>query len=383
MSYPHLRISGTPLERGRQYGEGARDRVHRSIEGYARAFDAYAGWSWIRAREEASRFLEPVVAYGPAYAEEMQGIADGAGVELGDVLTLNARTEIVASAWLPAGGPPRSDGCSSVAITADATADGHTLVAQNWDWMVHALDTVVVLEVEREDGPSYVTVVEAGLLAKVGLNAAGLGVATNFLLTRADVGATGVPYHVTLRALLDAGTMPQALDALQRATRASSANYVLGHADGLAVDIEAAPGDHAQLELVFPEDGAVAHTNHFYAPPMAEADMTRLVAPSSPFRLHRLRTLLAARPVRVEDVQAALRDHAGFPSGVCCHADTREAEHERDVTAVSIVMDVDARRIALADGNPCVAPYRDLDYGALLGDGDAPGRMQWAPGARA
>jgi hypothetical protein len=45
---------------------------------------------------------------------------------------------------------------------------------------LHAARTLVVLEVRQPDGPNFVTVVEAGLLAKTGMNAAGLGLSAGF-----------------------------------------------------------------------------------------------------------------------------------------------------------------------------------------------------------
>ena len=35
----------------------------------------------------------------------------------------------------------------------------------------------------QDDGPDFVTVVEAGLLAKTGMNSSGIGLATNALVT--------------------------------------------------------------------------------------------------------------------------------------------------------------------------------------------------------
>jgi isopenicillin-N N-acyltransferase-like protein len=65
-----------------------------------------------------------------------------------------------------------------------------------------------VLEVRQDEGPDFVTVVEAGLLAKTGMNAAGLGLVTNALVTDADVGEPGLPYHVLLRAHPDPAAHP-------------------------------------------------------------------------------------------------------------------------------------------------------------------------------
>ena len=87
------------------------------------------------------------------------------------------------------------------------------------------------------------------LIAKIGLNAAGLAVGTNFLLTQTDGRTDGVPYHLTLRSLLDAESLPDAFRRLQEMPRATSANYLLVHADGVAVDVEAAPGGPDELHL--------------------------------------------------------------------------------------------------------------------------------------
>jgi isopenicillin-N N-acyltransferase-like protein len=39
---------------------------------------------------------------------------------------------------------------------------------------------------------------------------------------------------------------------------------------------------------------------------------------------------------------------------------------EQGETVASVLMDVDARRMWLADGRPCTAPFRELDYSSLL-----------------
>jgi isopenicillin-N N-acyltransferase-like protein len=61
-----------------------------------------------------------------------------------------------------------------------------------------------------------------------------------------------------------------------------------------------------------------------------------------------------------------LADHANHPSGVCCHPDRRWPVLEQGETVASVLMDVDARRMWLADGRPCTAPFRELDYSSLL-----------------
>ena len=213
--FPHVKVAGRPRERGRAYGEQARDRVASSISAYRDVFASYTGWDWTRVRREAARYEAPIAAFDRRYLEEMRGIAEGAGVDLEDVLSINVRTEVMfaakARASEAAGDGRRQGECSSFAVVPEASSDGHTLLGQNWDWLLHCFDTVVILEVEQDDGPNFVTVVEAGLLAKTGMNSAGLGVTTNALVTQDDRGEPGIPYHVLLRALIDCETMSDAL----------------------------------------------------------------------------------------------------------------------------------------------------------------------------
>jgi isopenicillin-N N-acyltransferase-like protein len=368
-AFPHVRVAGSPRARGRAYGEQARDRVRRSVEAYREVFAADTGWDWPSVRAHARQYALPIQRFDARYLEEIRGIAEGAGLDEEDVLAINVRTEVMFAATARrAADPSRRVGeCTAFAVTPERSDDGHTVIGQNWDWLLHAEDTVVVLEAQQDDGPDYVTVVEAGLLAKTGMNSSGIGLVTNALASDADAGVPGIPYHVALRAVLDAETISDAYAALQRGYRSSSANYLIAHADGLAVDIEASPGDFDQLYLTFPTDGVLLHTNHFLSPRFTGRDVSLWVMPDSPFRLARIGAATTdAGPLSLETFRRALADHANFPSGVCCHPDARSAPLDRGTTVASIVMDLDTATMEVADGHPCTTPYRRLDYAAFL-----------------
>lgn len=362
--YPHVRVEGGPRERGRQYGEQARDRVRTSIGAYRAVFAHKTGWTWARVQQEARRSLAPIAAFGEKYLEEMHGIAEGAAVPFEDILAINVRTEVMfaATARLAVGE------CSAFAVLPQASADGTTLVGQNWDWLLHSFDTVVVLEARQDDGPDFVTVVEAGLLAKTGMSSSGIGLVTNALVTAEDRGEPGVPYHVLLRAILDSENLSDALATVQRSPRSSSANYLVAHEDGIAVDVEAAPGDFSRIFLLHPEDGVLVHTNHFRSPAFDGTEVSIWAIPDSPLRLERLRTLVRAEPgpLSLGTFERALADHANFPSAICSHPDTRYHPLEQAASVASILMELDSRRMWVADGHPCTAPYRELDYGEFL-----------------
>ena len=152
---------------------------------------------------------------------------------------------------------------------------------------------------------------------------------------------------------------------LQAGPRASSANYLVAHASGTALDIEAAPGDFTRLYPLFPEDGVLLHTNHFLAPGTglarvnAPTDLALWAMPSSTVRLQRL---LAARTARtLDDFGVLLADHADYPHSICAHPDPADHPCEQCATIASVLMDLTARHIWLAAGHPCQTPYEQLD----------------------
>ena len=230
------------------------------------------------------------------------------------------------------------------------------------------LETVIVLEVEQLEAPNFVTVVEAGMLAKTGFNSAGIGLATNALVTDQDRGDPGVPYHVILRAILDAETMAQALLAITSHSRASSANYLLAHSTGETIDVEAAPGDYGHVFMDFEPQDHLTHTNHFLRPIGGLKDAGMWEGTSSPLRYMRMRRLLRQYAGRVSPdiLQRILADHFDEPGSICRHTSPQLPEMEQIVTVASVIMDLNTRTMWLADGNPCHCPYRELDYHSLL-----------------
>lgn len=350
-----------------QYGEQAASRVRRSIDAYTGVFRRWAGVDWETVCGMAAGYVPAIEAFEARYLDEMRGIADGARVGFNDVLAINVRTEVMFSAKARSAGPGGGE-CTSIAVRPEAVAGGHTLIGQNWDWLVHARDTVVILEAQQDEGPAFVTLVEAGLLAKFGMNACGIGVATNAMACERDRGEPTVPYHVALRALHDATSISDGLARLQRAPRASSANYVLAQRDGLTLDVEAMPGDFSGLFVLQPDDGLLVHTNHFLSPRFAGRDVGLWLMPDSPFRLQ---SALAHLRPRMGDLspatlQEALCLHAGHPVGVCSHPREDIEVAEQEATVVSAVMDLADLRMWIADGNPCETGYRSVDYATFL-----------------
>lgn len=378
--YPRYRVRGDAAARSRSYGQLAREQILVTRTGYERAFAA-KGVSWGAAVAFARDFVPAIERHFPELLVELRGIAEGSGLPFDDVLTMNCRTEVMWRAavrkagavapWFAAG---RADAarfgaeCSSFALEPDRTAGGHALVGQNWDWFEVLADGVIVLEVEREDGPNFVTVVEAGLLAKTTMNEAGMAIGINTVVCSLDGGPHGVPFHVLVRAVADAEHVSDVVELLSTVPRASSGNYIVASEGGAVLNVETAPGDARTVHPLVATNGAVIHTNHFVREPAGGFDLAGAQMADSFVRYGRLQRRVVDRtePLAVAELQGVLADHADAPGSVCCHPDTRSDPAARWVTLVSAIMEPATRTLHLAEGKPCDTPWREYDYRELL-----------------
>lgn len=359
---PLIEISSPdPRERGRQYGEQARERIERSIDFYSAGFARSAGLDWERVCELVPRWNPLIDAYLPGILDEVAGIAEGANRRVEEILALNGRGELT-------GGNPfddATDECSSFALLPEATGDGHTYAGQNWDWRERTLDTVVMLRIEQGDRPTVVMQTEAGQVGRQGASSAGIALNANGLGGRFGSGL-GIPQPYIRRKILDAPGFDDALEAVFSATQAICTNLLLTHRDGFTIDVETTPGRHGWM---YATDGMLVHANHFMAfvPPQLAATY-RPFSPDSLYRVPRIEQGLrgvrdASSSEEVRDVvHAAMSDHFGFPNSVCNHPDPQRHELDRYVTVRSSLVDLTTGEYWMAFGPPCTNQYELLPW---------------------
>lgn len=356
---PFIDVSGTPGERGHAYGRAAADRVLLGVEQYRQSMQQ-RGVAWPQALAAARLFFEEVAALEPALAEELRAIAEGAGAPLEGVLIINARSEILhrLGGSVPAQEDDGSldDGCTGVIVLPEATADGRLIHAQNWDWMIAARDTSVVLRV-RDGDHELLTFVEAGGLARCGLNSAGIALTGNSLRSNVPMPERALPISLIRRKVLAATTIQEGLNAIYRSPRGCSNNMMLSHVEGDAIDVETTPD---QIFWLRPEAGLLVHANHFRHL-SALARFNDLAPPRSAgtlMREGRLERLLQARhgSITVTDVARALLDPWGAPNGILSLPSSEEDGVSTGTTA-SIIMVPERGELLF-----CIAPDQDPTY---------------------
>ncbi|MCS7197462.1 MAG: C45 family peptidase [Candidatus Bipolaricaulota bacterium] len=382
---PVLELEGTPYEQGLTHGQLARELIAKNLEIYFYRFERETGLPKSEVLRRSGLYLDVIEKLAPRYAEAMRGVAEGSGRELLEIAALNARYELIYSEetrkvlnadltpWSPSlkkggGSPPplgeglgeRSHGCTSFTVLPTKTANGHLLLAENWDWIPEVQGLVLKI---REPGiPEILCFTEAGIVGgKIGLNSSGLGLAINGLNSEHDNWARlSKPFHVRCWEVLRCPDFEQAVRVVTEGERSVSANFLIAQAPDRAIDLETAP---TGVSSIFPQDGWLTHTNHFLN--LNAVGLTRQIhtskRPSTEQRLARVQQLLrSSSQISLERAIEILRDHDDFPYSLCRHPDENFPPEERYATVVSVVMDLHEKTLLIASGPPCQHEYSML-----------------------
>ena len=356
---PVLKLEGLPYERGLAHGREAQERIAHNVQVYFARFQHEGKLSLREVRRRAEAYRDALQIQNPEYAEEMRGVAEGAGVSLWEIAALNVRYELMYHQFSANAvfAQPNPDGCTTIAVLPERSADGHLYLAENWDWVPEVQGLLLRIQ---EGGLEIVSFTEAGIVGgKIGFNSHGLGLVVNGLNTTDDDWARlKKPFHVRCYEILRCRALEEAAGIVEEGERPCSANYLLGHPEEGALDLEAAPLGVLRLR---PQDGLLIHTNHFLDPdklgvvdPMDEREER------SVHRLERSRTLLGERcPISREDLLECLRDHDGYPFSVCRHPGEKYPD-EHYQTVVSVLMDLQEQKLWISDGPPCEREYQEV-----------------------
>lgn len=360
--FPFVSVSGAPYERGVRYGQAVPDRIRGSIALYGGTLDELG----LDAKQKArliGGFADHIAAFGAQYLEEMKGIAAGAGVSLEDIILINARTEIVSQARRETNRPEAEDdavdGCTGAVILPERSASGRLIHGQNWDWRAECAETAIVLRVTREDGPDFLTFVEAGGLARCGLNEAGIAITANYLESERDYQKNGVPLVLIRRKVLEQKHFAMALRVVAATPKTCSNNMMVSSAEGFAINFECAPDE---VFPIYPADGLIVHANHWVSPVALSKLKDAGLLGDSFYRDKRVQHLLEASKLTPDDLKAAFFDDFGSPFAVCRPVLPNSAG-DLSATVAMIVMDA---ALGIMDVAPLPAHCRDFTRYSLL-----------------
>lgn len=336
-SIPVVEVRGSHRQVGEQIGAQMQPALARLLARLREGLPQ--GVSWQEMVQQGQRYLAHSRAAYPQYVEELEGVAAGAGLPF-EELFLGMCEELWApEAW--------SRGCTDMAARGRATIDGSTLLAHTNDLGPEAEQDLVLLKVQAGEEPEFLAISSGGLGYSAGFNAAGIGLTGNEV--EANDTRVGVPRLLTVRAILAARRLEEALDACLLPPRASSYNNIVADAHGEVYSME---GSATDLQPIYIEDDILAHANHYATPAMRRFEANPADMAGSLIRHHRAWRLLRENRGRLSPAlfQELLADHANYPGSICKHGLTT-------VTVFSLVIRLEDRRAWIGRGRPCQAHY--------------------------
>jgi isopenicillin-N N-acyltransferase-like protein len=287
-------LRGSPAEIGQQHGMFLADEIRQCL-------DFYRGIFALNEEEllaQGQHFGSIIENFSASYASEIKAVADGAGVDARLLFALNSRSEIFNNSSL--------DSTAAECTTVFSKRD--RFLAQNWDWSEKIAPLVVDMQIEKSDGHRIRMLTEPGIIGKIGMNNAGLGVCLNIL--KSDERLSGVPVHILLRAVLDSTSLQQASDLLQTHNWGKASHVLVADRNGGSFGIEFAGGQSHKLESAADYQ---LHTNHYLSDASLNGDE---MFPSTYERLEQAGKLLDrdASPIGIRNM---LTDQTRAELSIC------------------------------------------------------------------
>lgn len=341
-------FSGSWREIGQQYGEALRNEIQDMRDYWKFALSAVMPNTSLEEIVDASAiFIDPIKAYAPEIMDELEGIAEGAGLPLNEVLFHQGSFE------MDVAGPLYIGGCTSFAAAGKATKDGKTVAGQHFDWFDGA--EMVIIKMKPNDGPAILGTTIAGQLVQFGINSLGLAHYANVLCWPKSV--VGVPCVAVGQKVLGCKNVPDGVRSVTQCNNAIALNHVIASKDGSILDVEATPD---KCGVITPERDMVAHANNILTPFLKEKDMVdQTFFPDSFLRQYRMRQLLDENygQIDAELMQTLMADHRGYPDSICRHVDPDDPDAEKGRTLLSIISVPEDGKIWVSP-QPCEYDYQ-------------------------
>ena len=348
---PLVISEGDPITRGFHLGRSETERVIHTITAYMDIFAQTSNLNREAVLTHAECFIPSIAQHAPHLLEEMRGIAEGAGRDLREIVAINARTELMY-------GISQRPECTSIGISTIVSTDGHIRLAQNWDWRPTLAGSLILWVLHLDDGPDVLTLTEAGMVGKIGVNASGLAMSINLLKSDTDHAGPALPMHIILRLVLeDACSVEKAISLINETKRCTSCFHMLIDQSGTLAGVEATPAGQHVLRS---DRGVLTHANHCVSPDLFMHDSNAREFPETLTRGERAQSLASKRKIDEHFLHSILTDHETSPGSICLHVDPGIPAVENYESIASIVFDLTAGTVDIAEGPPCENAYRRL-----------------------
>lgn len=295
------------LLRGQKHGESYREAIGELVE--------------IRTslmREKNSRLtdndIERLAAeqwqatheYDSALTDELQGIADGAGLSVQQLVILNNYTDF-RDIQVP------DQGCSMVFIHGD----DRSLAGQTWDMHGSAKNYVCCIDIESNHLARHVVFSLVGCVGLMGYSSAGTMIGVNNINT--DGARAGAMWPAVVRKVLRQESLEAMARELTRSPVTSGHNYLIADRDGGEM-WEVMPGLSEKV-LDSQESNKLFHTNHCLGEEAKKREQ-KLAQNSTTYIRYDLLEKKIEATHSFDDMYQLLNDHENYPKSICSNFQT-------------------------------------------------------------
>ena len=367
---PVLELRGTPIERGRVYGETMRSVIAPLVESWRSHLGNFLHGTDESSCTEADQYLHEffqrtqyksaITKWAPDLLEEVKGLAEGANQSKENMLGMQLMDE----EWVF--GLRRSLDRPTTKCTAFGLPnqrEGISYAGQNMDigsWIEGGQVLLHILA--SNDGPESLVFTIAGEIGLNGLNSDGLGITCN-TLPQLNYATDGLPVAFIVRKVLQHRDIDSAEQFLRSIKHASGQNYILSTAG----DVRCFECCGTSVTRYQPNlgQGRVFHSNH----PLASDDITNILPPekmrskNSVARFDSISSRLnnTSQLYSLEDIKAALSAHDDPENPV-----SRNINNENSpigYTAGSSIYEFSNKpKLHLASGPPCETQYKVFEF---------------------
>ena len=350
---PIVTVQGTHTSIGQQIGEAQRSAIKHSIENariLVESIQDVLHLSWEGAKNQASKYLPFVQERYPQYLDELLGLAAGSNVTLHELAVVNFLEGVTVDAL-------HLTKCTSLAVNEQNTANQHVLVVHNEDWLPDDEPDLYMVHVKLDDEPEFLAMTYGGLLPNIGFNECGIAQCCDTVYpidTR-----IGIPRVIVSRAVLGARTIGESIRRTLVPLRAAGYNHLIAHESGEMYNVEVSARN---FDILYSKEGYLAHTNNYLSPKMAAVEELSDELIHTRVRYFRALHLLSKTKLHTtKTLETILQDHVNYPDSICNHSFLVEDPMEKEKTIASVVMDLTARKMEVAWGNPCINKYSNYE----------------------
>jgi isopenicillin-N N-acyltransferase like protein len=346
---PVIYVKGSHTEIGHQIGEACRPLIQHSIANAKELVGTtYENLqlTWEGAKIQARKYMPFAQERYPQYVDELVGMAEGADVNYTELAVVNALEAVTTDSL-------HLTKCTSLAVNELNTADGHVLVAHNEDWLPDDEPDVYIIHARPDDEPSFLAMSYGGLLANIGFNEEGIAQCCDSVYPSDS--RIGIPRVIVSRAVLGARSIGTAIRHMLVPLRAAGYNHMLVHESGEMYNVEVSA---RSFDIIYGTQGILAHTNNYVSPKMEaiEASSDELIHTRVRY-FRALHLLSETKKHNTKTLESILKDHVNYPDSICNHSVFDIDPLDREKTIISLIMDLTARKMIVAWGNPCKNSY--------------------------